>query len=87
VSDPPTEIHCDGLQPPEEFAKAEQGRRLQAALRKLPVGDRSVLALAYIREMDAVAIARIEGCTRGAVKTRLHRAKQKLRELLETDDG
>ena len=32
-------------------------------------------------------IARIEGCSPAAVKTRLHRARQRLRELLETDHG
>ncbi|WP_322628883.1 RNA polymerase sigma factor [Halothiobacillus sp.] len=60
----------------------EQNQLLQAALRQLPLADRSVLALAYIEDLDLSAIGRIEGVSTGAIKTRLHRARQKLRELL-----
>ncbi len=78
---------CERLQPPEELARRQQQRRLQAALQKLPLPDRSALALAYIHDLELAAIARIEGCTTGAIKTRLHRAKEKLRHLLEKHDG
>jgi RNA polymerase sigma-70 factor, ECF subfamily len=63
---------------------AQQDRdALQKALRRLPHDDRSVIALAYVNELDLAAIARIEHCSLAAVKTRLHRAKLKLRELLK----
>lgn len=78
---------CERLQPPDELARRQQQRRLQAALQKLPLSDRSALALAYIHDLELAAIARIEGCTTGAIKTRLHRAKEKLRQLLEEHDG
>lgn len=78
---------CDRLQPPEQLARRQQQRRLHDALRRLPLSDRSALALAYIHELDMAAIARIEGCHTGAIKTRLHRAKEKLRPLLEEHDG
>jgi RNA polymerase sigma-70 factor (ECF subfamily) len=76
---------CERLQPQEELERAQQARRLQSALLALPLADRSALALAYIHELDLASVARIEGCTTGAIKTRLHRAKEKLRHMLEKD--
>lgn len=81
------EAACDSLQPSEELARKQQKQRMQAALWQLPLQDRSALALAYIHDLEMTAIARIEGCTTAAIKTRLHRAKEKLRHLLEEDDG
>jgi RNA polymerase sigma-70 factor (ECF subfamily) len=80
------EMICERPQPPEALANAQQRDRLQTALRKLPLADRSALALAYIHELDLAAVARIEGCSTGAVKVRLHRAREKLRQLLEKYD-
>jgi RNA polymerase sigma-70 factor (ECF subfamily) len=55
---------------------------LQDALRRLPARDRSVLALAYVHELTLADVARIEGCSEAAVKARLHRARQRLRDAL-----
>lgn len=69
---------------PAQVAMAKQRRQqVQQALRALPCDDRSALALAYFEELDMATIARIEGCSVGAIKVRLHRAKQRLRQLLE----
>ncbi len=78
---------CQSPQPFEALANAQWKQRLQESLRKLPLADRSVLALAYIENLELTAIGRIEGCSSGAIKTRLHRAKERLRELLGTNDG
>jgi RNA polymerase sigma-70 factor (ECF subfamily) len=78
---------CERAHPPEALARAQQQRRLHLALRQLPLAERSALALAYNHELDMAAIARIEGCSTAAIKTRLHRAKEKLRHLLEDSDG
>lgn len=78
---------CEGLQPPDVLTKAQQKMRLQFALRQLPPLDRSALALAYMEELDMAAIAEMEGCSVGAIKTRLHRAKEKLRHLLGEQYG
>lgn len=80
------EVACERPQPPEQLAQAQEWQRLHAALRQLPPADRSALALAYIHELGMAEVARIEACTTGAIKTRLHRARQKLRQLLEDDD-
>ena len=78
---------CERPQPEAELARKQQRQRLQNALHQLPLPDRSALALAYIDEMDLAAVARIEACSVGAIKTRLHRAKAKLKQLLEENDG
>jgi RNA polymerase sigma-70 factor, ECF subfamily len=67
----------------ERVEEAQMLARLQAALHSLPFDDRSALGLAYVQELDMAAIAAIEQCSVAAVKTRLHRAKQKLRQLME----
>lgn len=66
--------------------QTQQRQRLYDALLTLTIEERSALALAYFRALDSAAIARIEGCTVSAIKVRQHRAKQKLRKLLENDD-
>jgi RNA polymerase sigma-70 factor (ECF subfamily) len=42
-----------------------------------------VLLLRDIEEMDTEEVAELLGCTTNCVKTRLHRARQALRTLLE----
>ncbi|MEY4563616.1 MAG: hypothetical protein RLZZ618_2893 [Pseudomonadota bacterium] len=74
---------CEQPQPAQALMHQQMRLRVQQALATLPFGDRSALALAYYEELDMAAIARIEGCSVGAVKVRLHRAKQRLRQLLE----
>lgn len=66
--------------------RAQSAARLQRAIRRLAPNDRSVLALAYVRELDMTQIARIEGLSVAAVKTRLHRSRRQLRAWLEQDD-
>ena len=70
-------------EPMRELCIKQQHFHLQAALRQLNMQDRSVIGLAYVDELSMADIARIEGCSLEAVKTRLHRAKQKLRKLME----
>lgn len=72
---------------PQETAVLEQRRtRLRAALLQLPAADRSVLALAYVEELAHADIARIEDCSAGAVKVRLHRARRKLAQIMGEDE-
>lgn len=77
------EMACERRQPAQEVMNRQLRLQVQQALRMLPYDDRSALALAYYEELDMSSIARIEGCTVGAIKVRLHRAKQRLRQLLE----
>ena len=77
------EMACERGQPAQELMTRQLRLQVQQALHMLPYDDRSALALAYYEELDMASIARIEGCTVGAIKVRLHRAKQRLRQLLE----
>lgn len=70
-------------EPDAAFSQAQLQKRLLKALLTLSIPDRSAIALAYLQELDLKAIARVEGCSTNAIKVRLHRAKQRLRELLE----
>jgi RNA polymerase sigma-70 factor (ECF subfamily) len=70
-------------EPLQMLSIKQQHFHLQAALRQLNMQDRSVIGLAYVDELSMADIARIEGDSLEAVKTRLHRAKEKLRKLME----
>jgi RNA polymerase sigma-70 factor (ECF subfamily) len=72
--------------PDEQLFTQQRKQQLHAALACLSPADRSLLAASYIDELDHAAIARIEGCSIGAAKVRLHRARQRLRQILEADD-
>jgi RNA polymerase sigma-70 factor (ECF subfamily) len=52
---------------------------------ELPEDFRTVLILRDIEDLDTEETARMLGDTPGAVKTRLHRARQALRTLLEEE--
>ena len=69
--------------PPEALARKRNHLRLHAALGRLGPAQRSVLALCYFSELSLAEVAVIEGISAGAVKVRLHRARQALRLILE----
>lgn len=54
---------------------------------ELPEDYRNVILLRDIDQIDTAEAARLLGDTPGAVKTRLHRARQALRTLLERELG
>jgi RNA polymerase sigma-70 factor (ECF subfamily) len=67
---------------PALLARAETRARVRACIDRLPEGYRTVLLLRDIEELDTEETARLLGIAGGAVKTRLHRARQALRTLL-----
>jgi RNA polymerase sigma-70 factor (ECF subfamily) len=64
------------------LSNQEQQQLLSYALSKLPVDDRSLVALAYIKEFEFSAIAEIENIPVGTVKSRLYRIRQQLKITL-----
>jgi RNA polymerase sigma-70 factor (ECF subfamily) len=72
--------------PVDRMAAEQSVARLRAALNRLPIADRTALALVYVRELPLSEVAALEGTTVGALKVRLHRARLKLREWLENAD-
>jgi RNA polymerase sigma-70 factor (ECF subfamily) len=65
------------------LSRAELRAQVRARIDRLPDPYREVLLLRDIEEFDTDQTARHLGITPGAVKTRLHRARQALRALLE----
>ncbi len=60
---------------PEERQEVEE-------LMLLPAGDRLVLHLFYYEGLSAAEIASLTGLTQGSVRSRLCRAREKLRTLM-----
>lgn len=67
----------------DPIACEELSQQLDRALAALPVEQRSAFILAEIEELPYAEIARIEQTSLGTVKSRIHRAKQRLQSLLE----
>jgi RNA polymerase sigma-70 factor (ECF subfamily) len=63
--------------------RAETQARVRACIEQLPDSYRKVVLLRDIEECDTDQTARLLGITPAAVKTRLHRARQALRAMLE----
>ena len=62
---------------------ADDVARMRDAMAKLPDEQRAVLSLHYLDEMDVREIARVLGVPEGTVKSRLHHARNRLKEALE----
>lgn len=59
----------------------QEAQLLQRALLQLPEDKREILILSRFQELKYEEIARMMGCEVGAVKVRVHRALQQLREV------
>lgn len=63
--------------------KKETRELVRAKIEQLPESYRTVLLLRDIEEMDTTSTAEMLGVSENVVKTRLHRARQALRTLLD----
>jgi len=68
---------------PAEFDTAD----VDAVLMQIPPPQREVILLHYRDDLSYADIAVVVGCPIGTVRTRLHHAKRKLRELLNAQRG
>jgi RNA polymerase sigma-70 factor (ECF subfamily) len=59
--------------------------RLERALWQLPVGYRTVIILHDVEGLEHEEVAQILGCHVGTSKSQLHKARGKLREILQQD--
>lgn len=76
-----------GTSGPEDAAiQREKESRLRDALEKLPDDDRELLAMAGPEGLSYKEIAVVKSMTESNVKVRVHRTRQKLRQLLEADN-
>jgi RNA polymerase sigma-70 factor (ECF subfamily) len=70
-------------QPGNRLERAETQNQVRACINLLPDDYRAVVLLRDIEELDTEETAEVLGISVPAVKTRLHRARQALRSLLE----
>lgn len=70
-----------GPSPSEAVAQREAAGRLQSAIESLPEKHRQVVLLRFFEDASLPEIAALLGCSVGTVKSRLHYALEKLREL------
>ncbi|MBV9946747.1 MAG: sigma-70 family RNA polymerase sigma factor [Myxococcales bacterium] len=68
--------------PETERRRNEIGRALEQAAASLPDAQRDVFVLAEFHDLDQKEIAAVLGIPANTVKTRLFRARERLRELL-----
>ncbi|HVN15224.1 MAG TPA: sigma-70 family RNA polymerase sigma factor [Anaerolineales bacterium] len=77
----------EGPEPEAQFDQKQTLERLAAAVESLPIGYRAVIALRYDAGLDYEEIAQALSMPLNTVRTHLRRAKQKLKERMEADDG
>lgn len=76
-----------GERPGAALDQRETGEMVRGAIEELPENYRIVLVLRDIEGLDTLEAATVLGMTENALKTRLHRARQALRELLSPRMG
>ena len=71
---------------PGELERQLLGPQLAGALQGLPAGDRDALLLLAWADLDYEQIAQALDVPLGTVRSRIHRARQRVRDYLETQD-
>ncbi len=72
--------------PDTQFAKRDARIRLRAIIDRLPAKLQEVVVLTYLQELACGEIAEILNIPEGTVKSRLHRAREKLHREIERQD-
>jgi RNA polymerase sigma-70 factor (ECF subfamily) len=85
VNKPPD--NPDFSEPAESLIRDELFVKLDRALESLSPGHRRALVMAEFENMPYEQIAQIEGIRIGTVKSRINRAKHRLRSVLDGIDG
>ena len=68
---------------PTDSRDVEVLQQLDRALQELPIHQRTAFVLAELEQLPYDTIARIEETQLGTIKSRVHRAKEKLRRILQ----
>jgi RNA polymerase sigma-70 factor (ECF subfamily) len=76
------EVYTD-WNPEEHTERSERVEMVHAALNRLPDDYREVIVLRDLEEMNTEEVAEVLGISEGAVRVRLHRARQALRTLID----
>jgi RNA polymerase sigma-70 factor (ECF subfamily) len=85
VSTTPGDIDATDHRPPpdDDVSRREVWQHLDVALELLPLEQRTAFVLAEIQELPHADIAEIEGVELGTVKSRVSRAKERLRQAMK----
>lgn len=79
----PIEWADEGPDPQRRHEHREAYARLADALARLPRRQREAFTLRVLEELDVATTARVMGCSEGAVKTHLSRARETLQAELD----
>jgi RNA polymerase sigma-70 factor (ECF subfamily) len=78
----------DPRRTPEERALArDEGRRVAAALARIPIQFREAVVLRDLQELTYEEIAEVLGVRIGTVRSRIARGRRRLREVLEEEES
>jgi RNA polymerase sigma-70 factor (ECF subfamily) len=75
-------LHRGDSDPAESFMRRFEAAQISRALESLPLEYRSVCTLYFIEDLSYQTIASILGCPVGTVRSRLHRGRRQLQQLL-----
>lgn len=82
-----TEDSVDWADPTADPSRRQEGKeawsRIVEGLRTLPRRQREAFSLRIFEDLDVATTARVMGCSEGAVKTHLSRAREALQQQLE----
>ncbi len=81
-ADPPPQLVSDGENPEEYTQRMELSRAIEDCIRGLSVEHRTLVVLRDVEDLDYQAIADTTGLELGTVKSRLSRARARLRDCL-----
>ena len=74
-----------GMDPEDDLERGELRSRLDRALERLPVDQREAFVMKHEEDRSYGEMAELVGTSVGALKMRVHRARETLQELLEED--
>jgi RNA polymerase sigma-70 factor (ECF subfamily) len=75
-------FEAEGESAAELIEKKEAARMVRLAVNRLPRSQRQVILLSHFENLGYAEIGEILGCSKGTVKSRIFRAKMKLKEFL-----
>lgn len=75
--------HSETWSPHKIAEQSERKRIVHETIAKLPEDYRMVITLRDIEEMSTIEVAQVLNISEGAVRVRLHRARQAMRKLLD----
>jgi RNA polymerase sigma-70 factor (ECF subfamily) len=77
------EAHVDGLQEAGDISfTKDDAAAIHEALNDLEPKHREVLVLYFLEDFSLAEIAAVVGCSEGTVKSRIHYAKRRVKEIL-----